>query len=357
MKTYDTISRAVFSRPWAILPSTLATIVDILRFRAAGGEMSAEEVALRLETAATNAGPRGGNSRTGAVAIIPLYGVIMPRAGMMETSGGTSIERFRANFRAAMADTEVGSIVLDVDSPGGVIDGVPDMAEEVRAARGSKPVVAIANTLMASAAYWIACGAQEVWTLSSALVGSIGVWTAHDDLSAFYESKGIKTTLISAGKYKVEGNELGPLTDEARASLQARVDDVYSMFSAGVAKGRGVPLAQVRGGLGEGRVLLGSKAVAEGLADRVGTLDDAIVRAAKLGAANARATGPAAVQIVDVPPAVVAAGDATDIDHVADAAGDELELGEPDPTADELEAVIAELQGERIQAEFEAARH
>lgn len=340
MKTYDSISRAVFSRPWVILPSTLATIVDILRFRAGGGEMSAEEVALRLETAATNAGPRGGNTRAGAVAIIPLYGVIMPRAGMMETSGGTSIERFRANFRAAMADTEVGSIVLDVDSPGGVVDGVPDMADEVRAARAQKPVIAVSNTLMASAAYWLACGAQEIWTLSSALVGSIGVFTAHDDLSAAYEAKGIKTTLISAGKYKVEASELGPLTDDARAALQTRVNAVYSLFVDGVAKGRGVPKAKVQGGLGEGRVLLGASAVAEGLADRVGTLDEAIVRAAKLGAANARAAA-AAMQITEVPPAVVA----------------EVELAVAEPPDGELDAIAAEFETERIAAEFEAARH
>ncbi len=278
---YPHVVQAVFGRPWAIMPETLQVIVDLARFRAEGGRLSEEEIAERLSSAQEAAGPRSGGRRTGAVAVLPLYGTIVPRAGMMvEMSGGTSIERFRAAFREALADESVGSILLDVDSPGGMVDGVPEIADEIRAARGRKPMAAVANTLMASAAYWLASATDEIIATPSSAVGSIGVFTAHDDLSAAYEQAGIRTTLISAGKYKTELADVQPLSDEARAALQQSVDDTYALFVGAVAKGRGDTSANVRNGYGQGRVLTAQRAVTAGLADRVGTFDEAAARLA-----------------------------------------------------------------------------
>jgi ClpP class serine protease len=89
-------------------------------------------------------------------------------------------------------------------------------------------------------------------------------------------SEGVKTTLISAGKYKTEGNPYEPLSDEARAAMQAMVDDYYGMFTRAVAKGRGVSVDAVRNGFGEGRMVSASQAVKNGMADRVATLDQVL---------------------------------------------------------------------------------
>ena len=211
--------------------------------------------------------------------MLPLTGVIMHRANMFsEFSGGTSTEKFTAAFRQLVADPMIKAIVLDVDSPGGTVAGVEELASEIFKAREQKPIYAVANALAASAAYWIASSATELIVTPSGLVGSIGVYAAHQDISEFAKQAGVKVTLVSAGKYKTEGNEFEPLSDEARAALQARVDEYYGMFVKAVARNRGVSPSDVRGGFGEGRVVGAKQAVALGMADRVATLDETLAR-------------------------------------------------------------------------------
>jgi signal peptide peptidase SppA len=130
--------------------------------------------------------------------------------------------------------------------------------------------------MMASAAYWLASQADEIVSIPSGNVGSIGVFSAHQDLSAALEKEGIKVTLIKAGKFKVEGNPFEPLSDEARAQIQTRVDDAYSQFTKDVARGRGVKPSDVRGGYGEGRALPAKEAKAVGLIDRIATMDEVL---------------------------------------------------------------------------------
>ena len=175
-----------------------------------------------------------------------------------------------------MASSEVGSIVLDIDSPGGVASGIAEMADEIRSARGSKKVVAVANHSAASAAYWLASAADELVVTKSGRVGAIGVYTAHENHAAQLAAEGVQTTLVSAGKFKTEGNPFEPLGDEARAHMQEMVDDMYGMFVASVAKGRGVSVNEVRNGFGQGRLEMGRKAVALGMADRVGSIDQVV---------------------------------------------------------------------------------
>lgn len=286
---YQHILRAVYERPWAILPSTLALIVDIIRFRAAGGVLSDDEISARV-SAAQN-GPRKGQRQSGTVAVIPIYGPISQRQNMMSaSSGGTSIEQLTSDFRGAMADDQVDGIVLEVDSPGGTVDMVEELATEIRAARGAKPIVAIANVMAASAAYWIASSADEIVVTPSGYVGSIGVFTAHEDLSAQAEMDGVKVTLVSAGRFKTEGNPWEPLSEEGQANLQDQVNQVYATFVAAVAKGRGVPVDDVRHGYGEGRVMLAKDALAAGMVDRIDTLDNTIRRVARQAIAGPNAS-------------------------------------------------------------------
>jgi ClpP class serine protease len=123
---------------------------------------------------------------------------------MSEMSGGTSVQRFKQSLEAALADDKVTSIMLDIDSPGGSTDLIPEMAAQIRQARKQKPIVAMANTAAASAAYWLGSQASEFVVSPSGKVGSIGVFAAHTDVSEAEAKAGVKTTLISAGKFKTE---------------------------------------------------------------------------------------------------------------------------------------------------------
>jgi signal peptide peptidase SppA len=263
---------------WAIDPDKLSEIVEVLAFRAAGHEFTSEELQARIGDGATPPQPRA----QGVTAIIPLRGTITHRmGGMAESSGGMSAERFTRMVQAAAADPTINAIVIDTDSPGGTVNGVSEAADAVYQARQQKPVVAIANGMMASAAYWIASQAHETIASPSvvdASIGSIGVYTVRQDLSAALEKQGIKTTIISAGKFKVDGNPTEPLSDEAKAAIQKTVDDAYAKFTSDVARGRGVDASAVRSGYGEGRVLSAADAKRAGLVDRIATMDDTLAR-------------------------------------------------------------------------------
>lgn len=279
---YQRIIRAVQSSLWAILPARLQDIMDVLQFQAGGGKLSAEELNEFLEIEAAAKKPQVMMPESGkGVAVLGLRGIISHRIEQVQAisgPGGTSIEGFRQRFRDALASSQVGSIVIDVDSPGGAVDGVPEMAAEIAASRGDKPIVAVANTLAASAAYWLASQADEVVVTPSGEVGSIGVFTAHRDQSEAMAAKGERVTLIHAGKHKVEGNPFEPLPEEARLAIQERVDDVYAEFVDAVASGRGVALKKVLNGFGEGRTVGATPALAEGMVDRVETLEETINR-------------------------------------------------------------------------------
>ncbi|WP_300319245.1 S49 family peptidase [Accumulibacter sp.] len=210
---------------------------------------------------------------------IPLYGVITQRGNMVDDvsgPGSVSTQQFAAALRQALADASVSQILIDIDSPGGSVYCVSELADEIAAARAQKPVVAIANSMAASAAHWIGCSASEFYVTPGGKVGSIDVWQAHFDYSLAFAAEGIQPTLISAGKYKVEGNPYVPLDEEAQGFMQSRVDDYYATFTKAVARGRGVPIAQVREGMGQGRVLGGDAAQAQGMIDGVATFDDVV---------------------------------------------------------------------------------
>jgi signal peptide peptidase SppA len=219
---------------------------------------------------------------TGNIMVLPLYGTVCQRASMIsDWSGGTSTQQFTSAFREAMADDTVGQILIDVDSPGGSVYGVEELAEEIYAARGKKQIVAVANSLAASAAYWIGAAAGEFYCTPGGEVGSIGVWSAHEDWSKYLEEMGVKTTLISAGKFKTEGNGYQPLDADAQAFMQTRVNEYYGGFTKAVAKYRGVPVGQVREGMGQGRVLGPASALGEKMIDGVASFDDTLRMMAK----------------------------------------------------------------------------
>lgn len=274
---YLRIIRYVRETPWAIRPETMRIITELLEFRAQGGTLTREEIDQRIQANMS----RLGVIRQGAVAVIPLRGVITHRAGMFsDVSGATSVERFRSRLNEALGDDAVSKILLDVDSPGGSVDGIPEIAEEINRVRQSsdKSIAAVVNTQSASAAYWITSQVEEIAVTPSGEVGSIGVYAAHRDVSEFEKQVGVKTTLISAGRYKTEASPFEPLTEEAHKAIQKRVNEYYDMFVDAVARGRGVTTKTVREGFGEGRMVGAKEAVKLGMADRVATPQEMIQR-------------------------------------------------------------------------------
>ncbi|MBK3398911.1 S49 family peptidase [Methylobacterium ajmalii] len=273
----DHILSAAASQPWALMPEKLAEIQAFLALRADGARFSREEIQARIGPGRT--GEPAASS--GVVAVIPIVGIISQRMNMMADisgPGGTSTDRVGAAFRRAMADPNVKAIVFDVDSPGGSTYGTQELADEIFAARGRKPIVAQVNSLAASAAYWIISSASEIVATPGGDVGSIGVYGMHSDVSAAMEKAGIRKTFISAGEFKTEGNPFEPLGEEARAYAQKRVNETYGDFVRAVARGRGVTPARVRAEYGKGRAVGAREAARLGMVDRIATMQETLRR-------------------------------------------------------------------------------
>jgi len=284
--------------PWAILPYKLAVLEEIVVRHVSGEKLNADEIQARINGARRPDLLGKSDRQVQAVAVLPLFGVIFPRANLMtEMSGATSAEMFGAQFSELVQDPKISAIVIDVDSPGGQVDGIEELSQKIFEARGQKPIVAVADHTMASGAYWIGTAADEVVASPSSEMGSIGVFAAHVDMSQALEKEGVKVSLISRGKYKIEGNPYEPLSEEARTAIDARVGDYYESFVNSVARNRGVKVAAVRNGFGEGRVVGARQAVELGMADRVGTLEETIDRlvnsvSGRGGALNSSVNGP-----------------------------------------------------------------
>jgi HK97 family phage major capsid protein len=339
MLKYAHVIAEVLSNPWAILDSKFDAIVAVLARREAGERFTEEEirsvvgerktVAAALpyvvdeqgqvfrgvreadgagnvvEMSAYTAAAAGG-AKGKLVAILPMYGMILPRAADFNMSEqGSSIEAMRKNFRSALSNPDVKAIVLDVDSPGGSVYQVDEFAKEIFDARGQKKIVAQINPLAASAAYYLASQADEIAITPSGEVGSIGVRAMHQDLSKALELKGVKVTTITFGKYKAENNPFEPMSDEGKAFMQQRVNDYGAMFEKAVARGRGVSVGDVGKNFGEGRVFGASEGKSRGMVDKIATLEQTLQR---LGGGSASAQVPMGSSAAVTPIAAHSAG-------------------------------------------------
>lgn len=283
---YVRIANSFYGAPWFLTPEKMTEIHAFLAPRILAGsgiEISDEQVE-KWQTAQAEAQARARRASGGATAVIPMYGVIMPRADAFdEMSGATSIQSMQKAFRSALADPQVTSILFDVDSPGGSVAGVDEFASEIFAARGKKKMAAISNTQMASAAYYLASAADEVIASPSADTGSIGVVSLHLDFSKAAEMEGVKPTFLTYGQYKAEGNQFEPLSGPAREFWQQRVDQYGEMFVKAAARNRGTSQKDVRENYGQGRSFGSAEAKQRGMVDRIESFDETIAR---LGAAR-----------------------------------------------------------------------
>jgi capsid assembly protease len=256
---------ALVATQWAINEPVLHWLASVAIDRTATVELAAER------------SPRKLPKVDGGVAVLPMYGVISQRSSIWsEVFGGTSTQGFGAAFQRAIADPKVGAILIDVDSPGGTVAGVEELADIIHDGAQRKPVAAVANSQMASAAYWLASqvgqGQKRLAAAPGSEVGSIGVFRMHEDMSARLAADGVKVTFLAVPKFKTEANPYEPLTDAAVSHHMGQVESTYESFVSAVSRGRGVPAGQVKRGFGEGRMFDARQAAAMGLVDRVATL-------------------------------------------------------------------------------------
>ena len=222
---------------------------------------------------------RSGERAEAAIAVLPVFGPITYRPGLFSMIfGATTIKGLMRDLQDAMDEPRVRSILMPIDSPGGTVTGLIEVAAALRAARAKKRIVAAVDPFAASAAYWIAASTSEIVSIPSGEVGSVGVFGVHIDESAALEMAGIKTTLITSTPEKAEGNPFEPLSDDARADMQKTVDRVYQAFLSDVARGRGIDVPTVREKFGRGRLIDARRARVNGMVDRIATFDQAVAR-------------------------------------------------------------------------------
>jgi signal peptide peptidase SppA len=268
----------IVTAPWAIRPDRLIELQEIYIAYVRGEKIDLGEVEAKLGRTLDNQ-PQGYTVENG-VAVIPMDGVIAKRMNALHRiSGGVSSELVARDFRAAMADPSVKSILFYVDSPGGAVDGTQELAREIAQARGQKSITAFSDGMMASAAYWIAAAADKIFISGDTTqVGSIGVVARHIDVSKYEEKIGVKTSEIVAGRYKRIASQHEPLSESGRRSIQDAVDHFYNVFLGDVSQFRGLSLETVKEGKADtipwadGRIFYGKQAIAAGLVDGVSTL-------------------------------------------------------------------------------------
>jgi len=265
----------VLTSPWAIVPEKLFEIQEIYSTHLRGDKTDFDFVKARINE---HSGPIDDTAVFAIIndtAIIPIQGIIAKRMNLLtQISGGVSAQLVGRDIKEALANNTIKSILLDIDSPGGTIDGTQELADIIFAGRGQKPIVAYSDGMIASAAYWIGSAADRIYISGDTVtVGSIGVVASHIDYSRYEEKIGIKTTEIYAGKYKRIASQYQPLSEEGRQTIQDQVDFLYTVFVNEVAKQRSVSAGKVLENMADGKIFIGNQAISAGLVDDMATLD------------------------------------------------------------------------------------
>jgi signal peptide peptidase SppA len=275
------LASLVHNQVHAITPAAAEAVLQAL-----DGRMHTLEASFVGEPAYDDRSGRwkGYRKTKAGVAILPIVGELVARGGWIGASSGvTSYEGLRQVLKAVRDDADVRAVVLDIDSPGGMVTGMFETAALVKALADAKPVIAVSNPLAASAAYGLASQASSIIAVPDSAVGSIGVLYVHADRSMQVAMDGIRVSIIQAGDQKTAGSSLSPLSDAMRADIQGQINRIYGRFVDLVVAGRpNLTRQQVLDT--QARVYSADDAVAAGLADDVGTFDDVVAAVeAKLG--------------------------------------------------------------------------
>ena len=298
----------------------------------------------------------------GTTAVVSVHGpLINGEAGFMSLFGVVGYGDIRAALAEAVADKNIKNILLDINSGGGQVSGVSDLAAFIRQVDSVKPVYTFSDGVIASAAYWLGTSARSITISDTTIAGSVGVLQVHSERSKQLEMDGVKATIVRSGKYKALANSIEPLSDLAKAEMQSQVDDMYQAFIAHVADMRGVPLAKADETMGQGREFLGKRALDAGLVDKVGNYDSVVLA---LTDKNSKpvAKGRGATASIDHNPGNPSQGHVMKVVLTAEqiaaavAAGanaDAFELAEP--TAEQkAQAEAAKAEADRLEAEAAA---
>ena len=273
------ILNSIGSTAWAMETSKLRAMMDVLDKRLSEPLPDEQQIEQKFE-AATLAQARPAVNQDivpEGVAVLSVSGIISQKMNLLTAfSGGTSTEIFGRRLDTAVADSEIETIVIDIDSPGGSVYGTQELADKIYAAKSQKRIIAIANPIAFSGAYWLGSAADDFIVTTSGEVGSVGVRMMHIDQSRFDREQGVKYTLIHAGEYKVEGNPHEPLSVEAEDYYQQQVDVYYKSFISALARNRRVSESVVEESFGQGRTVTAAEAIERGMVDRIETFDDVL---------------------------------------------------------------------------------
>ena len=299
------IAQRAFNNPLLVEPSKAMAFLSGLGARITGRQLRMVGLEVAPEVAAHAAMParagiltnglpeqyqQGGETpfaMVDGIAVIEISGVLVHRGAWIgQSSGQTSYEGIAAQLAAAASDPMIRGIALELDSFGGEVAGVFDLADAIRAARAAKPVWAFVAEHAFSAGYALASQADRIILPRTGAVGSIGVVVMHADLSGQLSDAGVTVTLIHSGAHKVDGNPYTPLPTPVRDRIQTEIDTIRTLFAETVAVGRGRRLSTAAALATEAECYRGSEAVAAGLADEVS--DPASAFAAFADAVNGR---------------------------------------------------------------------
>lgn len=277
------IAELLFNRPLMISESKLNVVLHALgpRFNLDLSALPVQDTAVQSDQDRA----RSGYYVSDGVAVIGIYGPLLHRvmASDYPSGGPTTYGEIRKAFDTALSDDGVYSILLEIDSPGGEVCGVFDLADHIYQSRAIKPITAVVNESAYSAAYLLASAAGHIIIPRTGGAGSIGVVASHADFSRAEDAAGITITHVYAGSKKVDYSPHHPISSEALADLQEGVVETYGLFCVTVARNRGIAESVVRAT--EAGCYVGKKAVDIGLADEVSTVDQSI-KIARTGIRN-----------------------------------------------------------------------
>lgn len=246
---------------WALAPDYAQTVFERLASRKESGseQCSGPDIA---EIASLIA------RREGAVAVVKISGAL-GRETRVSSYGGEiwllGQDAVRAAIQSALDDASVRSILLSIDSPGGVVAGTKELADFIASASAQKPIAAYCDGLCASAAFWLASATGHVFAPATAQVGSIGVIMTMADMSGFFQRMGVKFEHIASGKYKAAGR--GELSDEERAYFQDKLAQLHAIFKNDVKAALGITAPEAE--WAEAQILVGVRARTLGLVSEI----------------------------------------------------------------------------------------
>ncbi len=248
--------------PWAITETALNNILTIASRQNESIEVVSAKLGRELDNSYVT------EIREGA-AVIPVVGPLFRYANIFTAiSGASSYEILAKDFISALENPDVHSIILDIDSPGGEVNGCAEFASMIFEARGKKPIIAYASGDAASGAYWIASACDQIIASETSMLGSIGVVAVYRGS----KDESVLEIVSSQSPYK----RLDPSSKDGKSRLQSRIDDLATVFIESIAKHRGVDPPTVIKDFGGGDVFIGKNAINSGLADDIGSLEQII---------------------------------------------------------------------------------